>query len=301
MTHLKHKTRERLNHYLSSTKLNESCYFSENQVVGFHWANDKISSDYFKNLYSSSDQKFKERVEHLRGELENLKNFNIWLMSKRGQLKTNIYNLYESYLDPRLKHQWFDLEDILVSTQHEAGPFCSVKSMRWFDKGIYSKFVYLKMLENWVPQRQFRLSFNIPIEMRADGSPFGAIQAQICQMNSNGILINFSNGNPIKEWSNREVFFIKKPFGIVEEGGINEVFKAQEWLSALENFTMSGDTLSQKVGDSLKKQGENNHFVYIGFDEMTMLSLKSHDNSIAQLKDLFSEVKDSIQSHVKAA
>ncbi len=301
MTNLKHKTKEQLNHYLFSTKLNEPCYFSNNEMVGFHWANDEFAARYFKELYKTSDSKFSERVDTLRGELQNLKNFNIWLMSKRGQVKTNIYNLYECYLDPRLKFQWFELEDILVSTQHEAGPFCSVKSMRWFDKDIYSKFVYLKMLEGTVPQRQFRMSLDIPIEMRADGSPFGAISARIVQMNSHGLLINFSNGNPIKEWSLREVYFLKKPTHIDEEHGINQSLQASEWLSAIENFTMNGEVLAKKVGDTMKKQGENNHFVFISFDEMSMLSLKGHEKSVDHLKSLFEEAKETIHDFIKAA
>ena len=301
MTGLKHKTKEQLDHYLFSTKLNEPCYFSSNEMVGFHWANDKFVAKFFKELHSKGDSKFSERLECLKGELENLKNFNIWLMSKRGQVKTNIYNLYESYLDPRLKHQWFDLEDILVSTQHEAGPFCSVKSMRWFNKEIYSKFVYIKMLEGSVPQRKFRMSLDIPIEMRADGSPFGALQAKIVQMNDEGLLVNFSNGNPIKEWAHREIYFLKKPTHINEENGINESLQTSRWLNALENFTMKGEVFARIVGDTMKKQGENNHFAFIPFDEVTMLSLNGHEKSVNHLKSLFCEAREMIHDYIKAA
>ncbi len=301
MSHLKQRTKERLNHYLYRNKLNESCYFSNNEVVGFHWANDKVSADFYRNQYSQKASKFHERVETLRGELENLKHFNIWLMSKRGQLKTTIYNLYECYLDPRLKYQWFDLEDILVSTQHEAGPFCSVKSMRWFDKEIFSKFIYLKMLEESVPQRSFRLNLNIPLEMRADGSPFGAIQGRISQLTNNGLLVNFSNGNPIKEWSQREVSFLKKPMSLKEDENVNDIFRSEEWVGAIENFTMSGDLLAQKVGEGIKRQGENNHFVFIPFSEINILSLKGHDKSVDHLKSLYDEVKLTIHEHIKAA
>lgn len=301
MTHLKQKTKDKLNDYLFRNKLNESCYFSENKVVGFHWANDKVASEYYRNQYEQKNSKFHERAETLRGELDALKHFNIWLMSKRGQLKTTIYNLYECYLDPRLKYQWFDIEDILVSTQHEAGPFCSVKSMRWFDKEIYSKFIYLKMLEDCVPQRSFRLNLNIPLEMRADGSPFGAIQGRISQLTEHGILVNFTNGNPIKEWSNREVSFLKKPMALKEDESLGDLFRADQWVGALENFTMRGDLLAQKVEDGIKKQGENNHFVFVPFNELSMLSLKGHDKSVDHLKSLFEEVRGTIHEHIKAA
>lgn len=301
MTHLKQKTKERLDHYLFRNKLNESCYFSNNEVVGFHWANDKVAADFYRNQYGENKAKFHERVEALRGELDNLKHFNIWLMSKRGQVKTTIYNLYKCYLDPRLKYQWFDLDDILVSTQHEAGPFCSVKSMRWFDKEIFSKFIYLKMLEDNVPQRNFRLSLNIPLEMRADGSPFGAIKARISQLTNHGLLVNFSNGNPIKEWSQREVSFLKKSMSLKEDEMVSDIFRSDEWVSAIENFTMRGDLLAQKVEEGIKKQGENNHFIFVSFDEISMLSVKGHDKSVNHLRSLFGEVKGIIHEHIKAA
>jgi len=300
MACLKNQIKEKLDHYLFKNKLNELCYFSDNQVVGFHWANDKVAADYFREMYGSNSAQFSERVDALKGELENLKYFNIWLMSKRGQIKTTIYNLYQCYLDPRLKHQWFDLEDILVSTQHEAGPFCSIKSMRWFDKEIFSKFIYLKMLENCVPQRSFRMNLNIPLEMRADGSPFGAIAGKISQMNDYGLLVHFVNGNPIKEWSQREVSFLKKPIPMGNET-TSDIFRSSEWVSALENFTMRGDILAQKLEDGLKKQGENDHFVFIPFQEMCMLSIKGHDKSVEHLKSLFDEVKDTIHDHINKA
>lgn len=300
MARLKKQTKEKLDHYLFNNKLNELCYFADNQVVGFHWANDKVAADYFREMYGNNSIKFNERVEVLRSEIETLRHVNIWLMSKRGQLKTTIYDLYQCYLDPRLKHQWFDLGDILVSTQHEAGPFCSIKSMRWFDKEIFSKFIYLKMLENSVFQRSFRINFNIPLEMRADGSPFGAIPGQISQMNDYGLLVHFANGNPIKEWSHREVSFLKKPI-LIDTEQSHDIFCSSEWGSALENFSMRGDLLAHKLGDGLRRQGENSHFVFIPFEELTMLSSKGHDQSVKHLKSLLSEAKETIHDYILKA
>jgi len=295
---IKQQTKKKLDQYLFKNKLNELCYFSDNQIVGFHWANDKVAANYFREMYENKSIQFNERVDALKSELEMLKYSNIWLMSKRGQLKSTIYNLYECYLDPRLKYQWFELEDILVSTQHEAGPFCSIKSMRWFDKEIFSKFIYLKMLQDCVPQRSFRLNLNIPLEMRADGSPFGTINGKISQMTERGLLIHLSNGNPLKEWSHREVSFLKKPLALGTEH-TDDIFCSSAWIHALGNFSMRGDLLAQKLENGLKRQGVHDHFVFIPFEEMNMLSVKGHDKSIDDLKSLFAEAEESIHNYIR--
>jgi hypothetical protein len=304
MGHPNHNSRERLVSHLKSNKLNEPCYFTNNRIVGFHWSNDKLSSDYFKRLYRKKDGDFNQRIKLVKEELENLKTTPVWLVSKRGQIKSSLYHLYECYLDPRLKHQWFDIEDIQVSTQHEAGPFCKVNSMRWFNKEEYSKFVYLKMLEGWVPQRNFRLNFNIPFEARADGSPFGAIQTNLVQMHEYGLLLHFTNVNSMKEWVDKEITFIKSPIKLnrdFENSGVEEIFKASKWLEALDNFSVRGDLFVEKLEECLKSQGENNHYIFISFDELIWESNDGHQKSVEHIKTLVNEAKDVIHSYIKAA
>lgn len=302
---LKKKTSLKVQTYLRENDLSSFLSFADSSPVGFHWANDRASSDFVKNLFvDSTDEQGVSRLAQLESDLDILKTIPIWLMSRRGQLKSDLYNLYQCYLDPRLKTQWFDLEEILVSTSHEAGPFASIKSMRWFDSSIYAKFIYLKMIKSWVPQREFRLSLDIPIELRAGGSPLGAIQGRLHQISSHGIVLNLEGLGQIKEWGEKEIMILKKPLTDLndrEEEGIERCLRSREWLNSLENFSVKGEDFQKLLKSQVEGSKSEHIFIFIPFSIMTLLSIKAHDSAMKNLSELFEETQSTIQKYVNAA
>ncbi|MCF8060174.1 MAG: hypothetical protein K9K67_12815 [Bacteriovoracaceae bacterium] len=299
---LKKETKKHFQKYLTEHSLSEPLYFGSNQVLSFHWANDQLASGYVKSLKDGGEKSFSQRIETLKAELDSLKEIPLWLMSRRGQIKSDLHNLYQSYLDPRLKIQWFNLEEILVSTNHEAGPFSSLKSMRWFDKNIYAKFIYLKMLESWVPQRSFRLSLDIPVEIRAGGSPFDNIQGKIHQVSAHGVVLHLSSCSKAKQWGNvDEIIFLKKEMQLEEERGIETCLKSREWLSSLENFTVKGEDFQLIINKGLEGQGDKDNFLFIPFTAMRMLSIKAHEKCLTNLLSLFEETESTIHRYIEAA
>lgn len=298
---LKKQTKSLFQNYLNADQLDSPLMFQDSGIVSFHWANDKLTSSYVKELYKNDDGDVKERFEDLKLTLEKLKNFPVWLMSKRGQIKSDLHNLYQCYLDPRLKTNWFHMEEILVSMNHEAGPFSSIKSMRWFDKDIYAQFIYVKMLESWVPQRNFRLSLDIPLEIRAGGSPFHTISAKIHQISSHGLVLHLASCSQAKQWSTEDIIFLKKNMPLENERGIENCLKSQEWMNSIENFTMKGDDFQMIIHQGLDGQGDKDNFLFIPFDKINMLSLKAHDQCMKNLKSLFDETESTIHKYVNAA
>lgn len=297
---LKKETKKLFESYLNREELCSPLRFGTNGVISFHWSNDKISSEYVKTLHENKGKN--KRLEKLHSELEELKSVPLWLMSRRGHLKSDLHNLYQCYLDPRLKTHWFHLEEILVSTNHEAGPFSSLKAMRWFDKEIYAKFIYAKMLESWVPQRSFRLSLDIPIEIRAGGSPFQSVSAKIHQVSAHGLVLHISSCSQLKEWSGVEEFiFLKKEVELVQERGIENCLKANEWYSHLENFTISGDDFHLIMSKGLEGQGEKDNFLFIPFSNVKMLSIKAHEKCLKNLTELLEETQNTIHKYVEAS
>lgn len=297
---LKKETKKQFESYLTREDLSTPLYFGTNGVLSFHWSNDKLSSDYVKTLHEGRSQNI--RLNNLSNELERLKELPLWLMSRRGQVKSDLHNLYQCYLDPRLKSHWFDLEEILVSTNHEAGPFSSLKSMRWFDKDIYAKFIYKKMLEAWVPQRSFRLSMDIPIEIRAGGSPFQAVSAKIHQVSAHGLVLHISTCSTIKEWEGvEEVLFLKKEMNLVQERGIENCLKAHEWYKNLENFTINGYEFQALIAKGLEGQGEKDNFIFIPYTVIRMLSIRAHDKCLSNLTELIAETQATIHKYVQAS
>ncbi len=299
---LKKETQKLIQDYLKSHSLSQPLEIGKNNILSFHWANDKLSTGYVKNLYESEGQKEAKRREELERELYSLKETPIWLMSRHGQLKSDLYNLYLCYLDPRLRTQWFELEEILVSMNHEAGPFQSLKSMRWLDKDIYARFIYHKMITSWVPQRSFRLSLDIPLEIRAGGSPFGVLNGKIHQISTHGLVLHLASYGQAKEWHDyEEIIFLKKELSLVHESGIETCLKAQEWTSALENFTLKGKDFSDLISESINGQGGREYFVFIPFNKITLLSIKSHEQCMKNLLSIFHETQDTIHKYIEAA
>jgi hypothetical protein len=300
---LKKKTSLRVQKYLRENDLASFLSLGEFSPVGFHWANDRSSSHFVKELFNGNPKEQEiNRLEQLEQDLAVLKDIPIWLMSRRGQLKSDLYNLYQCYLDPRLKNQWFDLEEILVSTAHEAGPFASIKSMRWFDANLYAKFIYLKMINSWVPQRDFRLSLDIPIEIRAGGSPLGSIQGRLHQISGHGIVLNLENLGQAKEWGDKEVMILKKPMALKDnETGIERCLRSQEWMGSLENFSVKGAEFHELIQSQIDSTSGDHYFVFIPFSKMTLLSVRAHDEAMKNLLGLFEEAQNTIQKYVKAA
>ena len=301
MIHNKKKVNQAITNYVHQVNLKEDCFFSQNSTVSFHWANDKVATNVMRHLFKTGEQSFQDRISELKCELEILKSVPVWLMGKRGMLKSTLHNLYLCYLDPRLKHQWFEIDDILVSTQNDNGPFCSLKSLRWFEKNIYAKFIYLKMLENWVPQRDFRMNLNIPFTLRADGSPFGSIAGTVCQMNDHGILVNIINSAPLAEWDQKEVFFVKNPVRLNKDEATPDIFRAQAWINALENFTVKGEVLRTALNRIGPHQGDAKNYIFIPFSDITMLSIRSHEDALSNLKGLFKEARNDIHASFQKA
>jgi len=298
---LKTETKKLFQKYLREHSLSEPLNLGKNGILKFHWANDKIASGYIRHLHDSS-KKQNTRLEQLKEELEYLKDIPIWMMSKRGQIKSDLYNLYSCYLDPRLKHQWFELEEILVSLQHEAGPFSSIKAMRWFDRDVYAKFIYLKLVEAWAPQRSFRLSMHIPIVIRGGNSPFNSVEGSIHQVSEHGIVVHISSCALLKEWGHLEdIVFLKKEMKLVQEKGLDSCLQAKEWVKGLENFSVKSETFQELLQTGLQGQGDKDNFLFIPLKVIQMMSVKNHERSMANYKSLFDEAEMKIHEYITAA
>ncbi len=302
---IKKATLKKVHEYLHQHSLADSLALGNNGILSFHWANDELSSRYVKTLYQDGGERESERRAQLELELKNLQQTPVWLMSRQGQMKSDLYNLYQCYLDPRLRNQWFELDEILVSTNHEAGPFQSLKSMRWFDKDIYARFIYLKMIDAWVPQRKFRLSLDIPIEVRPGGSPFHSMKGKIHQISHVGLVLHLcTTGSGLaREWQEYdEIVFLKKELSLVKEGSnVESCMRTEEWVRSLENFTLSGQDFYQLVAESAGEQGDREYFIFVPFNKVKMLSIKSQQECLKNLLSLFDETRETLHHYIEAA
>jgi len=300
----KENTRLIIHDYLRNHPLNECIDFDESSILKFHWANDRLASDYIGYL-KDEDVKTKKRIKSLKYEIEKLKEVPIWLRGKTGQIKSDLHNLYMSYLDPRIRSKWFEIEDILVSTYYESGPFITTKSMRWFNKEIFEKFIYLNLLDSKRFQRKFRLNIDVPYELKTGVNPFRIIPLRLKQISDNGVLFLFENYTFLNEdFKNQPVILRKNISKISEESNKLELcFSSREWLGALGDFSIDNNDLVNAISDRIKYRPKQ-IYCFLPFEK-----LRDHEEDgtnqgstgIYHIENLFKETKYTLHKHIKAA
>jgi hypothetical protein len=128
--------------YIGKKELHERLNLAHN--ISFHWANWDQTCMIQRKMYKNFNQNF--HLSKLNNALNELKSRPVWLCNKVKVIKSDLYSIYESYLDSRLRLTWFERKDeILFSLDSEQGPYFTLTSMKWLDKEIYSKFVLRKI------------------------------------------------------------------------------------------------------------------------------------------------------------
>ena len=172
--------------YIHSNTFKDNYQISSNGELFFHWANWGETCKIQKDLLG----KGVDQLDFIDNTLEALKTKNVWFQRNLKSVKSNLYELYEAYLDPRLKATWHDIQkDTLVSLHHEGGPYISLTSMRWMDKSTYSFFVYRKLLTGYVPLREFRLSADINLLAEVNHSPLNNLKVKVTQFSKKGLIL----------------------------------------------------------------------------------------------------------------
>jgi len=190
------KSQSNLFDYLTESPLTGEHLLTPNGSIKFHWSNWKESCFFQRDFLSR--RKGAHRLEVLDRELEPLKYQEIYLKRDLRTVKTNLYDLYMSFLDPKVRMAWDDLYgNFLVSLTTGAGPYVSLSSMRWFDKNLYTSFIYKKILSDNIRLRNLRLGVDIPIECQFDNSPFKTAQFTLEQVAKDGMVIKVHGAHNI--------------------------------------------------------------------------------------------------------
>ena len=258
--------------YLSQGPLEDFLSLEKNNLLYFHWANwEKTCLKQRENLESGVIQK---SLKNLERQLEILKNEPVWIVSRRKILKINLYELYQCYLDSRVRMQWFQRkEEFLFSSEKSSGPFTTLSSMKWFDKDIYKLFIFRKILIDQLPLRKFRLNTSIYMNWRVNGSPLELCQVLAHQISYDGIVFKISNRSDLNKIFRCDY---------VEIDFITSVFKKNKKTEiTLKNLKTNLDKNElqliylpkNKLSKTLKSwrgcfQKMNNFYVFLKYDDM---------------------------------
>lgn len=276
-------------YYLKKGNLATPYALNDKGGLAFHWANWDHTTEYIRAHATSN------RSEGLENAIGFLKERPVWLKNPVEQKQSTLFDLYESYCDPRLRNLLFATKDeILISMDNETGPYHSLRQMRWFDRDLCSRFIYKRLLENRAQMRKFRLSLSIPIEARLDGNPFTNVKGSITQVSESGILVYFPYSASLKHWDKKEadIVFVKKPLPIDREGEVSlpEALKLQSWYHALGNFWIPLNRLQDLLQKGQLSPDEQSCYLFLPYNELKFFGLKER-NYLQEIGQHLNEVK----------
>ena len=213
--------------YLKDANLHSKLNVTARSDLFFHWADWKKSLDFMKKTNELGPD-LEACKESLMISIEKLKDYPVWLRNRFDTVRTNLHEVYVAYMDPKLHKVWFNNEnsDLLISTVAENGPYIPIRTMRWFVKEIYLNFVYLSLLEDRVPARDFRLRFEQTISCEFENSNFCSTEDVVFQQfTTTGILIKFSSNQIVSKLQNLErvkIFFNDHYFKSIQADNARE-------------------------------------------------------------------------------
>ncbi|WP_372655380.1 hypothetical protein [Halobacteriovorax sp.] len=262
--------------YIQSSSFKENYKISANGELFFHWANWRETCQLQKKSHGDGTH----QVEYIDNALEFLKAKPIWYQRNFKTVKSNLFELYEAYLDPRLKATWHDFQkSTLVSLHHEAGPFISLTSMRWMDKSVYSLFVYRKLLTGYLPLRDFRLSADINLVAEINESPLNTIHVRLTQLSEKGLILSIDGHDYNK---------ILKCENIAMKININS-FKNTDSFKSVQKFKSNTEKANDTLiinGSSLANMSNRNNANYSSGDEYFFYVPYSEVNLLKSDEDL---------------
>lgn len=262
-----------------SRKLDLLSYFKQNvdnrtmrlsKDFTFHWANWEKSSTLQRQVVDAGENT--KLTQYLDSSLHMLKYKTVWLCNKMKAVKTTYHNLYESYLDSRLRITWFDRdEEILYSDIGEQGPFYSLSSMKWYSKDIYEKFILRKILAENYPHRSFRINAEMDVDVKFDNHyKTHTTVFAIHQLSDAGILFKVKDKNFFNKIKNSKVMDFNFPKSDLllyncesTEEFLNEMDKA-DFKTAPRSlmFQLTSDVIEKYSNEFNAKRSANNEFYF---------------------------------------
>ncbi|MBC7539519.1 MAG: hypothetical protein H7281_11910 [Bacteriovorax sp.] len=223
-----------LKDYLGSRDLTE--HLKLTNELTFHWANWDQTCLAQRKHYKNFNNNF--HLMRLNQTLQELKAKPVWLCNKIKVMKSDLYSLYESYLDSRLRLTWFERKDeILFSFDSEQGPYYTLTSMKWLDNELYSQFVMRKILLEHYTLRSFRLNANIPVVFKLDNdvNEYGD-KVQIHQLSEVGFIFKIKDKNFLNKIKNSTILELKIPVNQYKKVGSMKVEDAFKKLDEHQNI-----------------------------------------------------------------
>ncbi len=302
-----------LNDYLGKKNLSDHLHLTSK--ISFHWSNWEQTCLKQREYYKNYNNNF--YLTSLNNQLLELKTHPIWICNKVEIIRTDLYSLYESYLDSRLRLTWLERKDeLLFSTSNEQGPYFSLTSMKWFNKDIYSQFVMRKILIEQFTLRSFRLSTEIPITIKFDNDVNQyQNKVSIHQLTETGVMLKISDKNFVNKIKNSFMLELKIPTKAIKSTNnlnIHDTYEKLKDVTFQEDIHLNSYQLESRILNfygnlaNSQRSGENEFFIFARYEDLVAnghnVSLtNTFANLVSKTKKYFTKELDLLVFELKAA
>lgn len=290
-----------LKDYLGSRDLTE--HLKLTKELSFHWSNWDLTCLAQRKHYKNFNNN--HHLTRLNQTLQELKNKPVWLCNKVRVIRTDLYSLYESYLDSRLRLTWFERKDeILFSYEGEQGPYFTLTSMKWLDKDIYSQFVLRKILIEHYTLRSFRLNAIIPLHFKLDNDVnIYENKVVIHQMSDVGFIFKIMDKNFLNKMKNSHMMELKIPIAPFIK---TELMSLEDTFMRIDQHEINipGDAMTYRLDarilnyygnlNNAKRSTEDEFYIFARYEDLMPFD---HDT---ELKNVFAPLVEKTKRHFLA-
>lgn len=234
--------------------------------------------------------------------LNELKSKPVWLCNKQKVIRTDLFSLYESYLDSRLRLTWFERkEEILFSYDSEQGPYYTLTSMKWLDKDIYAQFVMRKILLEHYTLRSFRLNATIPVLFKMDNDvQTYKDKVEIHQLSEMGFIFKISDKNFLNKIKNSHMLELTipvAPYKKIDALAMEEVFKRiDQHEIKVERDSMLFKLESRILNfygnlNNAKRSSDEEFYIFARYEDLLP------DGHETELRNVFAPLVEKTKSH----
>lgn len=178
--------------------LGEEIPLCDNDAMIFHWADFHETCEAIRKKLQSG-QILMDDFKLRENSLMRLSQIPVWIKSANNILQTTMYSLYENYIfrqkmmDPFLPRE--------ISFISSSGPFKAMSISECFNKSTYRDFVLVNLLQEKLPQREFRIRLKSKVLFQT-GAQFSETQlVSLEQLSSRGLLFSMDSETYFKKFS----------------------------------------------------------------------------------------------------
>jgi len=265
------------------TRLNEEIPLGSQGDYFTYWENVPFLTNHIREDLDTNNLVLND----IDKELRNLKSETAWLRGEHSKCLMSLYDLYEFFLDSRVKFFWhYNHDNIHVSTFELDGKFTKMTDLKWFHRDIYKKFVLRQILLNPILQnRSFRVKTrqNCLVKIKNEYKI-----STLDQITDKGFIIKLKNVDIVEylKTSTELKFILAKIPGFLD-------FELKASINS--ELLLRANSLHNLKNDAL---GES--FLFIPFLDISLLySEKSNFESFSHLNEMNQSFLNTIQENLK--